>query len=418
MTKHILSRRTFLATAAAGLSTIALLGRHGLAAAATASVNTLPTPEPWLPPTPTLDPSSPAGSGPYQTGKVILGEDPVAATHALTQYFTLNGYPGFPNHFLVDQNHCADGTLVGTQLPRTIVAAVYYPKYYSGTKYQPAASNPLGMPLGVFPVLLYAHAARDPLGSACGGAHPSTRDFAGVEVMLRHVASYGCVAVAPDLSWIPGGAIPGGASEFQKYVIALRADILIAYFQHLGMLNNTLFAQRLDLSRLVMVGHSTGGPAVVEAGRLLAALTAFQSLSYGLIASLPLLHYIPGYNTLVLKGTFDTRQGADPDQNYAAAGLPKTRVTIPGANHFGYTDLCPPNNHAADVGISDENGAIPRDAQQLAGAAYLAALVRYYAQGDQTARPYLSGEKAVEELEGAGAPGIQVKSQGFARATA
>jgi hypothetical protein len=40
--------------------------------------------------------------------------------------------------------------------------------------------------------------------------------------------------------------------------------------------------------------------------------------------------------------------------------------------------------------------------------------VRYHAQGDQTARPYLSGEKPIEELEGAGAPGIQVVSQGFA----
>ncbi len=415
MTKHILSRRTFLATAAAGLSTAALLGGRGLAAEATSSLNTFPTHEPWLPPTPTLDPSSPAASGPYQTGKVILGEDPVAATHALPQYFTFNGYPGFPNHFLAFAGHCADGTLVGPQLPRKIVAAVYYPKYYSQTKYQPAASNPLGMPLSVFPVLLYAHAFRDPLGSACGGAHPSTRDFAGVEVMLRHAASYGCIAVAPDLSWIPGGWFPGGASDFQKYAIALRADVLIAYFRHLGMLNTTLFAQRLDLSRLVMVGHSTGGPAAVEAGRFLTSLTAFQCLSYGLIASLPLFYYyIPGYNTLVLKGTLDTMQGADPNQNYTAAGLPKTLVTIPGANHFGYTDLCPPNNHAFDVGINDENGAIPRDAQQLAGAAYLAALVCYHAHGDQTARPYLSGEKPVEELDSAGAPGIQVESQGFA----
>jgi hypothetical protein len=31
--------------------------------------------------------------------------------------------------------------------------------------------------------------------------------------------------------------------------------------------------------------------------------------------------------------------------------------------------------------------------RQLAGAAYLAALVRYYAQGDQTARPMLSGKE-------------------------
>ena len=88
-------------------------------------------------------------------------------------------------------------------------------------------------------------------------------------------------------------------------------------------------------------------------------------------------------------------------------------MTIPGANHFGYTDLCPPNNHAADVGLYDRNGTIPRNAQQLAGAAYLAALMRYYAQGDETARPYLSGEKQILELANAGAAGIQVISQGL-----
>ena len=319
MTKHILSRRAFLAAAAAGLSTAALSGGRNLAA--TASSRGFSTLEPF----PTPDPS-PAVPGPYYVDKVILGEDEVAATHALPQYFTLDGYPGFPKNFLADAQHCADGTLVGPQLPRKIVAAVYYPKYYNPTPWQPPPSNPLGMPLGHFPVLLYAHAFRDPLGSACGGAHPSTRDFAGVEAMLRHVASYGCVAVAPDLSWIPGGAIPGGPNEFQKYAIALRADILIAYFQHLGMLNTTLFAQRLDLSRLVMVGHSTGGPAAAEAGCFLASLTPFQSLSYGLIAPLPLFYYyIPGYNTLVLKGMLDTMQGADPDSNYAAPGPPQTR---------------------------------------------------------------------------------------------
>ena len=413
MSKHILLRRAFLAAAAAGLSTAALSGGRGLAAAAIGSLNTLPTHEPWLPPTPTLDPSSPAASGPYQVGKVILGEDAVAATHALPQYFTLNGYPGFPNYFLAFTNHCADGTLVGPQLPRKILAAVYYPKYYSGKQYQPSTSNPLGMPLGQFPVLLYAHSYRDPLGTACGGTHPSTRDFAGVEAMLRHVASYGCVAVAPDLSWIPGGFAPS-TFDYYKYGVALRADVLIAYFQHLVALNSALFAQRLDLSRLVMAGHSTGGPAAVEAGRLLTAHTQFQSLSFGLIAPIPGVLYGARSNLVVLNGTLDTLQGAYPMAAYAGGGPPKSLVTIPGANHFGYTDLCPPNNHAADVGLFDQNGVIPRDAQQLVGAAYLAALVRYHAQGDQTARPYLSGEKPIEELEGAGAPGIQVMSQGFA----
>ena len=153
----------------------------------------------------------------------------------------------------------------------------------------------------------------------------------------------------------------------------------------------------------------------MQAGRALATDFALQSLSYGLIAPAPLFYYfIPSRNTVVFKGTLDTKQNATPEHSYAAAGPPKTLVTIPGANHFGYTDLCPPDNHAFDVGLYDNNGTIPRDAQQLAGAAYLAALVRYYALGDGTARDYLSGERKIDELDAAGAPGIEVESQGFA----
>jgi predicted dienelactone hydrolase len=258
--------------------------------------------------------------------------------------------------------------------------------------------------------MIYAHSYRDPLGTACGGSHPSTRDFTGADAMLRHVASYGCIAIAPDLSWIPGGFVPGSFDEM-RYAIGLRADVLVAYYLHLKALNSPLFAQRLDLSRIVMAGHSTGGPGCVKAGIF---LRKTASVSFGLIAPIPLPYLvIPGDKTLVLKGTFDTLQGANPDQNYLLSGPRKTFVTIPGANHFGYTDLCPPNNHAADVGLFDQNGTIPRNAQQLAGAAYLAALMRYYAQGDETARPYLSGEKQILELTNAGAAGIQVISQGL-----
>jgi hypothetical protein len=82
-------------------------------------------------------------------------------------------------------------------------------------------------------------------------------------------------------------------------------------------------------------------------------------------------------------------------------------VTIRGANHFGYTDICAPDNHCA---LNVPPGTITRANQQLAGASYLAALVRYYALADATARPYLSGEKQVEGLEAVS--GIQVQMQG------
>jgi hypothetical protein len=99
--------------------------------------------------------------------------------------------------------------------------------------------------------------------------------------------------------------------------------------------------------------------------------------------------------------------GVDPVGAYTAAGTPKTLVTIGRANHFGYTSLCDWDNTCDGFG---EAGKIMRDDRQQAGAAYLAALVRYYALGDNTARPYLTGEKAVEGLK---VTDIQVQAQGF-----
>src|SRR5262245_60722240 len=253
MPEYTVSRRKFLAVA--GLGTAAALGACGISGVSTGLLTPTPRPNP-----------SPAAPGPYQVGKVILGEDDVAFHSALSQFMTFGGDPGFPNNFLADDNRCSNGTLVGPQLPANIHAAVYYPSAAGiGTPLPPlpvatrdprsSIPNPLSIASGPFPVLLYAHAYRDPLGSACGGAHPSTRDFTSVATMLRHVASYGCVVVAPDLSWIPGGFNPA-TFDYYKYGIVLRAQVLMRYYDRLMSLNSRLYAEQLDLSRLIMAGHS------------------------------------------------------------------------------------------------------------------------------------------------------------------
>ena len=114
---------------------------------------------------------------------------------------------------------------------------------------------------------------------------------------------------------------------------------------------------------------------------------------------------------LVIGGSLDIDQGARPDLAYAKGGNPKTLVMIPGANHYGYTDICPPDNGCNNIGLFDENGTITRDAQQKAAAYYLAAL-RHFVLGDPTTRPYLSGDQIVPGLENY-VTGIQVQSSGF-----
>ena len=162
------------------------------------------------------------------------------------------------------------------------------------------------------------------------------------------------------------------------------ATVLVSYYTYLAdVLNNSLFAKQVDLSRPVLVGHSHGAAGATNAGRVISGFSRPKSIAYGLVApegaggSNGDLH-----NLLVLGGTLDHDQGANPQAAFVDGGTPKTLITIPGANHFGYTDICPPDNSCGSIGLFDSNGTISRTHQQRVGAAYLAALVRYYAFGD------------------------------------
>jgi Chlorophyllase len=393
--EHTLSRRRLLEVA--GLGTAAALGACALSA--TPAALSLAPPK-----------TSPATLGPYQTGKLILGED--AGTTAMPNLYTLRQMPQWAlAHIGIDFDMiCQSGKLVpGGELPGQVLAAVYYP--YNGVFRDPRVPtpNPLGMSKGPYPLLLYVHGFRSP-SEACRVASPLNRDFTTVETMLRHVASWGCVCVAPDLSWLPGILFPD-TPEVEPGAFNLRAAVLSHYYTYLAnVLNTTLFAQQLDVSRVVLVGHSTGAGGATHAGSFLSAFSHPPSLSYGLIAPIPRTTTADVHNLLVLGGGQDTKQGADPLGAFASGGNPKTVATIPGANHFGYTDLCDTSNTCEPYGVSDPNGTISRAQQQLAGAAYLTALLRYYTFGDATARPYLTGQKAVEGLESLS---IQVQAKGF-----
>lgn len=388
MLAHIMSRRSFLA--AAGLGTATLLA--GCDDVALPPHDIAPPPDPPLPP-----PESPILSGPYQTTRVILGE--FVGTEGMKQPRTLRDISAY-DYYLTCQD---DGGLVKIPLPTRVLASVYYPGGNPNVRdHRVPEPNPMHISKGPFPVLLYAHAFRD---DGCETLVRSTRDFTSVDTMLQHVASYGCVVVAPDLSWLPGHG-PQSLHVTLEEAFVLRAGVLVEYYRYLLSLNGKLFGKQLDLSRLVLVGHSQGGGAGVEAGRILSTVINLQPVAYGLIGPwYKHLNPVPGissdlHNLLALHGTLD--YVSDAAGAFAAAGSPKTLVTIPRADHFGYTSL-----------LAEQGGRLLRKSQQMTGAAYLAALVRYYALGDASARPYLSGEKVVEGLEKYGVTGIEIRQDGF-----
>lgn len=377
-----LSRRSFLRLAA--LSAAAAAGDCDTA---------LPATSPYFP-------------GRYQASELVLGAN--AWAEALPQILREDDLPLSLDDYY---DSCPDGVPVRPlKLPDRIRAAVYYPQNPLGVVDQGMLGpNPLNMPSGPFPVLLYAHGVRY-LPAACAGPYPPDRDFQSAHRMLRHVVTYGCVAVAPDLSWVPPDL---GSVVSLEEAFDLRARVLVAYVQYLVELNYSLFARQLDLTRVFLVGHSTGAGACATAGRRLAAAPGFQTLAYGFLA--PWFRHLPQppgvdtsiRNLLVIGGGADTISTTDPAQSFAVAGRPKTLVTVPGANHFGYTHLCEEDN-TCDPSVGAD-GTISREGQQITAASYLAALVRWYAFADTTARPYLTSQQVVEGLEYLGVTGIQVR---------
>lgn len=367
MSEQALSRRQLLA--AAGVSAGAVLLGCSLS-----SLSVVPTPTPDL---------SPASPGPNQVSRVILGE---------------GGFPALQ----LDKNQFPEA-------PSKILAAVYFPTdtaipsptHFNGPL--PLAKGPYQ-----FPLIFYGHAIRTAIEPSAG--HPLNRDFTTIDTILRHLASYGCVCLAPDLNWISGAATK---ADWQR-----EAVVFLKYYQLLvSTLNQQVFNNQLRLGSVVMLGHSHRAGSVINAGRGLPLFQGPKPLAYGLIA--PETDGDMGTdiaNVLVIGGTLDTDQGSSPQSAFMHGATPKTQVIIPGANHYGYTDLVSPDNMAVcncaggQINLLDENGTISRDAQQKTAAAFLAAMVRYYALGDASVHDYLTGQRQVEGLS---VGGIQIQAQGL-----
>jgi hypothetical protein len=268
------------------------------------------------------------------------------------------------------------------------------------------ASDDVSLPVTIwnqsgvtFPVALFGHAKRQP---ACPGGFPAGVDPALYNVhldyqrvgrlLIEHLVSYGFVVAVPDLTFFAMGGDDG--SE--------RAKVLVALYQFLVAINASVFANKLDPSRVALLGHSIGAAACLYARGGLVAVGGPPPQAMGLIApsasatALSLVSAQAPHGLMVFKGTNDTNQGANPDAVYAAAQPPKTLVTFMGANHFGYTSVCDLDNKvcAAD----DPPGTIASEPMQLGAGAYLAALLRRYVLSDASMTPYLTGQQLITGL--------------------
>ena len=196
MREQLFSRRAILA--AAGISTAALLAKCDATAPPKAS--------PFL-------------NGPYQTAKFIMGED--AGTVGLLQSFRVADLPIPIDEYAAT---CVNGVTTPIKdVPERVLATVHYPS--NKDDHRVTGPNPMNVSKGPFPVLLYAHGVRDQ-ELACQTPFAIDRDFTRVDFVLQHLAAYGCVAIAPDLSWLPGDLpVWCRCSRHSTYVRAFSSSI-------------------------------------------------------------------------------------------------------------------------------------------------------------------------------------------------
>jgi hypothetical protein len=312
----------------------------------------------------------PLGAGPHKAGFRLVSEIPVSANIDFQQ---------------VSSGPCNGGLFDFTR-PATHSAIIFYPATAEGDS-QPFAAG------GPFPVIVYGHGRRWPScfssfgWDACPGAPTDTnQDYRQLSGILSHLARWGFVCIAADLSWLA----PEFGIDDWVWVFADAGGYLAAENARAG----SPFQGQLNTATVQVMGHSTSGIAAIEvaAGGQLAVGTlgllapAGGSGTVGSVAPKPVM---------VLRGTNDTGpfgDGGESDDVYAAAGPPKHMITIDGANHFGFSDaLCILADPAATISQAD---------QQRIAKAYLTAFLRRYVQGVLAVQDYLTGVRQVEELEG------------------
>lgn len=309
----------------------------------------------------------PLGPGPFKAGFRLVADVPVSPDVS------------FQDHSVL----CNGGGQVDFFRPATNKAVIFYPATVDGQDTAVAAGGP-------FPILVFAHGRRQPLCSLawepCPGAPSDTGDdFRQLSGILSHLARWGFVSIAADLSWL---ADTFGIDSW-TLVLSDAATYIVAEHTRAG----SPLEGKLQIAAISLLGHSTGGFAAIE----LATSGLLSVDALGLLAPAggadSVVKFAPK-PILVVHGTQDTGSFGDGGQSvnvYAAAGPAKHIVTIDGANHFGFTDgLCILKDPPATIGQAD---------QQKIAKAYLTAFFRRYVQDAVEVEDYLTGARPVEELD-------------------
>ncbi|WP_437734831.1 alpha/beta hydrolase [Sorangium sp. So ce1335] len=259
--------------------------------------------------------------------------------------------------------------------PARCAALLYYPASADGEE------APLS-PGGPFPAIAIAHERRLAAGAAGtpAGLDQDHRQLAGV---MAHLARWGFVVIAPDLSWLtPDDAPQRRAAALRDALSHLRAGS-----------RGPLLA---DYDRVGLLGHGLGAQAALALA--LDAACPFDVRALALLAPsgeperAPPIDALAPRPVLLVRGTADPIAAGVPAALYHRARAPKHLVTVPGANHFGYTTSLGAEPH-------DGPAELPRREQQAIAMGYLAAFFNGYLRDARGCLDALSGKASLEGLE-------------------
>ena len=269
---------------------------------------------------------------------------------------------------------------------------------------------------GERPLVLFLHGRHgvcyDPADDDAFGDWPCRPPFReipshlGYDYIQRVLASQGFATVSVRVNGINAQdfrLLDGGADA--------RAEIVERHLDHWATLADE---HRLDLSRVVLVGHSRGGEGVDRAsiqiplsapyriaGQVLIAPTDFGSQTAPYVPTVTLLPFCDG-DVFDLQGQRFTDTARDLTTDDTSL---KSSVLVMGANHnFFNTEWTP--GIAAAPSFDDWFGApraecgrqdadrLSAQEQQAVGTAYVAGAVRLFAEQEQELLPLFDGSRA------------------------
>lgn len=262
----------------------------------------------------------------------------------------------------------------------------------------PADSNGIEVPVS-------ALQANYPLVVVMHGMH-TTADpsYLGYNYLLEHLASHGFIAVSIDCNPI-------------NAIVGMQDTRAHAILEHLSLLESKnsgsdLFAGKIDMSNIGIMGHSRGGDGVVQAeifnqslglGFNIKAVVALSPTDFSGTSPSPLVLSTSNFLSIYGSNDGDVWGGTNPSTTYAGTGfrfydratVEKAMVFIYGATHNRFN-----TEWGTEWKVDASSPKVLSTAQHhglLSG--YMTSFMQVHLQGRSEQRDYFKGELRIPQVD-------------------